>query len=169
MRVFLWRTIGRWAFRLSPHVANGWRRMVLRAFGARLAPNMKVRRSVAIDRPWLLSVGSLTVIGDRAALRGGGRITIGDRCVVSQLAIVTTEARDPAAPGHPVRRADVVFEDDCWLAADALALPGTRLRAGTVVGARSVVEGGTLPAWTVAAGQPARAIKKRAFVNVGST
>lgn len=169
MRALLWRTVGRWAFRLSPHIANGWRRAVLRVFGARLAPNRKVRRSVAIDCPWLLSVGSLTVIGDRAVLRGGGRITIGDRCVVSQLAIVTTEARDPAAPGHPVRCADIVLEDDCWLAADALALPGTRLRAGTVVGARSVVEGDTLPPWTVAAGQPARAMKKREFVNVGST
>ncbi|MCW5774850.1 MAG: hypothetical protein KIS87_00190 [Phycisphaeraceae bacterium] len=169
MRAFLWRTLGRWAFRLSPHVANGWRRTVLRAFGARLAPNMKVRRSVAIDSPWLLSVGSLTVIGDRAALRGGGRITIGDRCVVSQLAIVTTEARDPAEQRHPVRRGDIVLEDDCWLAADALAMPGTRLRAGTVVGARSLVHGDSLPGWTVAAGQPARPMKKREFVNAVST
>ncbi len=84
---------------------------------------------------------------------------------MSQLAIVTTEMLDPIDPSQSID-APITIEDDCWVAADSLVLPGSVIRAGTVVGARSLVEG-ELPGWTVAVGQPARPIKARAFVPVG--
>lgn len=157
--------VGRHLFRCSPHVAHGLRRRLLRFAGATLRGNVKIRRSVSIDRPWNLSAGHLTVFGDDATLRLSRPLSIGERCVVSQLAIVTTEMLDPHAPMRSIH-APITIEDDCWIAADSLVLPGTIVRAGTVVGARSLVEG-ELPGWSVAVGQPARPIKPRAFVPVG--
>ncbi len=158
----LWRTLGSRVFALSPHTAHKFRRRLLRFFGASLTGNVKVRRSVRIDRPWNLTAGHLTIFGDAAALRLCAPITIGDRCVISQHAILTTEMLDPDT--REPTSAPITIEDDCWIAADALVLPGTTVHAGTVVGARALVAT-DLPGWTVAVGEPARAIKPRTFAN----
>jgi putative colanic acid biosynthesis acetyltransferase WcaF len=153
-RRWLWRYAGAPLFRMTPHNFNSVRRAILRAFGARITPTTKFRRSVRIDRPWNISAGELTVVGDCAAFRAAEPIRIGDRCVVSQYAILTTEARDPDMPDHPVRTAPIAIEDDCWIATDTLVLPGSHVRQGTVVGARGLVEG-ELPGWSIAVGEPA--------------
>jgi putative colanic acid biosynthesis acetyltransferase WcaF len=161
-RMRLWRTVGRRVFAWTPHTAHGLRRRLLRAFGADLRGVVKIRRSVRIDRPWNLAAGHLTIFGDHAALRLAAGVTIGDRCVISQHAILATEMLDPATGERvtgPIR-----IGDDCWVAADALVLPGRTIGSGTVVGARALVAD-DLPEWTVAVGEPAMGIKPRAFVN----
>lgn len=158
----LWRTVGRQLFARSPHTAHKFRRRLLGFFGATLTGNVKIRRSVRIDCPWHLTAGHLTIFGDEAALRLRCPVTIGERCVISQHAIVATEMLDPRT--GQTTAAPVTIEDDCWIAADALVLPGTTVHAGTVVGARALVAN-DLPGWTVAVGEPARGIKPRAFAN----
>lgn len=167
----LWRLL-RPFFSVSPQPWHGIRRAILTACGAQLAATTKVRPSAKIERPWLLRTGHLTIIGDHAALIGDQPIHIGDRCVVSQHAVLATRVIDPAQPPGPPdpRRAlagAITIEDDCWIAADTLVLPGSTVRAGTVVGARGTVDG-ELPGWSIAVGAPARAIKPRAFVQPGS-
>ena len=164
LRSLLWRLLGAPLFRASFHNWYPVRRMILRLFGTRLAPTTRFRNSVRIDRPWNLSAGHLTIIGDHAALRCRAPITIGDRCVISQLAILTTTAREPRTAGHPKRIAPIAIEDDCWIAADTLVLPGVTVHAGTVVGARALVES-DLPGWRIAVGEPAVPRGTRAFTS----
>jgi putative colanic acid biosynthesis acetyltransferase WcaF len=154
LRSLLWRLLGRWLYRWSFHNFYRLRHALLVLHGARLGPNTKFRRTVHIDRPWNLAAGELAMIGDHAVLHARAPLTIGNRSVVSQLAVVTTECRDPMHSEYPSRAAPIVIEDDCWIAADCLVLPGSTVRAGTVVGARSVVEG-ELPEGCVAIGDPA--------------
>jgi len=167
-RAALWRSLGRWLFAHTPHTAHRLRRAILRRFGADLRGNVKIRRSVKIDRPWNLSAGHLTIFGDHAALRLREPIEIGERCVISQYAVLATEVLDPALSEPAGRLVDRVgpirIEDDCWVAADALVLPGVTIRAGAVIGARALVAT-DVPGWTVAVGEPARGLKARAFVN----
>ncbi len=170
-RALLWWML-RPVFRLSPTPLHGIRRRILRLCGARIAPTTKIRPSVRIDRPWNLSAGHLTIFGDRADLRLDQRVDVGDRCVISQyvtLATVCTEPDQPAGRPDPnlLRRGPITIEDDCWVATDAFVMPGSTIHAGTVVGARALVEG-ELPGWSIAVGEPARAIKPRAFVNPAS-
>ena len=105
-------------------------------------------------------VQTLTVAGDEADLRARAPITIGDRCTVSQLAVLATEARDPADPDFKTRCAPITMADDSWVAADALVLPGATLHDGAVLGARSVATG-PIPAWQIAVGEPARPMRER--------
>ena len=158
----LWRTVGRRVFACTPHTAHKFRRRLLGFFGANLVGVVKIRRSVRIDRPWNLAAGHLAIFGDHATLRLREPITVGERCVISQYTILATEMLDPRT-GEPTS-GPITIGDDCWVAADALVLPGTTIHAGTVVGSRAMVES-DLPGWTVAVGQPARGIKPRAFVN----
>jgi putative colanic acid biosynthesis acetyltransferase WcaF len=165
VRSLIWRHFGRHAFAMSPHVAHGLRRRLLTMAGASIDPRAKVRRSAAIDRPWNLTMGALSIIGDDAIVRARGAVRIGARCVVSQMAVLSTERR---LPGGAEQVEPIHIEDDCWVAADALVLPGSTLRAGTVVGARAVVQG-ELPGWKVCVGHPARPIRDRTFAAPNET
>jgi len=162
MRALVWKTLGRLAFRCTIQNQYALRRRILRAFGATIGNTTRFRPSVRIERPWLLSIGELSICGDHAQLIGPERITIGARCVVSQHAILATSAADPDAPDHADRRAPITMEDDTWVAADTLVLPGAVIRRGTVVGARSLVTG-ELPEWQIATGEPAAPRRTREF------
>lgn len=154
MRDLAWRTIGRLLFRASPHAFYRWRNFLLRLFGAQLTGAVKFRRSVDVDRPWNVAADHLAIFGDDAVLRARAPIRVGTRCVISQHAVLSTEARDHAADGYPVRAEPIVIEDDCWIATDTIVMPGATVRSGAVIGARALVEG-EIPPWTVAAGEPA--------------
>jgi putative colanic acid biosynthesis acetyltransferase WcaF len=60
----------------------------------------------------------------------------------------------------PLTTAPITIEEGAWVAADAFIGPGVTIGEGAVVGARSSVFK-SLEAWTVAVGNPARAIKRR--------
>jgi putative colanic acid biosynthesis acetyltransferase WcaF len=154
LRALFWAAIGRWLFRWTFRNWHRPRRLIVRLCGARVTNRTKMLRTVRIDRPWNLTAGDLTVLGEHAVLRARRPITIGDRCVISQLVVLTTEQRDPAAEGCPTVAAPITIEDDVWVAADTLVLPGARIGPGAVVGARSLVSG-ELPPWMIAAGEPA--------------
>lgn len=166
-RRLLWAIL-RPVFRLSPTPVHKVRRAMLRACGASIAPTTKIRPSAIITRPWNLTAGKLTVIGDHALLDTTHTISIGDRCVVSQLTQLRTVVTDPNQPPGPpdqtrTLEGPITIGDDCWVATDSLVLPGATIDPGTVVGARSTVEG-HLPAWRIAVGDPAQPRGERAFV-----
>ncbi|SDB69289.1 acyltransferase [Belnapia rosea] len=54
--------------------------------------------------------------------------------------------------------ADVVLEPHCWLGIGALVMKGSRIGAGSIVAARSVVTG-AIPARSLAAGVPAKVVR----------
>lgn len=160
----LWTGLGAFLFRRSPHIAHRFRRSLLRFFGARIDPSAKVRRSACIRCPWNLTMRELAIVGDHAVLNCALPVTLGARSVVSQLAVVTTRVRDPRGGGRGYIDEPVRVEDDAWVAADTLVLPGSVISKGTVVGARGLVEPHTVTEpWHVCVGHPVRAIKPRDF------
>jgi virginiamycin A acetyltransferase len=57
-------------------------------------------------------------------------------------------------------KGDTVVGNDVWIGYDALIMPGVRIGNGAIVGARAVVSK-DVPAYAVAAGNPARVVKMR--------
>ena len=57
-------------------------------------------------------------------------------------------------------RGDVVIGNDVWIGAEALIMSGVRIGDGAVIGARSVVTK-DVPAYTIAAGMPAKVLRMR--------
>lgn len=89
-------------------------------------------------------------------------VFIGSRVMLAPNVTITTTGH----PVHPdLRRggsqfsAPVRIEDDVWIGAGAVLLPGVVIGAGSVVGAASVVTG-NVPAGVVVAGSPARIIRE---------
>ena len=59
----------------------------------------------------------------------------------------------------------VLIEDDVWIGARAIILPGLRIGKGAIVGAGSVVTK-DVPPYAICVGNPARVIKSRIDQNM---
>jgi putative colanic acid biosynthesis acetyltransferase WcaF len=55
--VQLWWILQGTLFRLSPQFMYGWRRSILRLFGANIGDNVLIRPTVKILYPWKLTIG----------------------------------------------------------------------------------------------------------------
>jgi acetyltransferase-like isoleucine patch superfamily enzyme len=62
--------------------------------------------------------------------------------------------------GHPATKGDVVIGNDVWIGYGATILSGVTIGDGAVIGSRAVVAKNVSP-YSIAAGNPAREIKKR--------
>jgi len=94
-------------------------------------------------------------LADRHNVRIGHRVSIAPRVtLVTSSHPNRSRIRDVA----PVRQGPVVLDDDAWIGAGAVILPGVRVGRGAVVGANSVVAHDVAPL-TVVAGQPARVLR----------
>lgn len=145
-------------FKLSPRVFWGWRRMLLRTFGAKIGRDVHVYPSVRIAIPWNIDIGDQAAVGDRAILYSLGSITLGARATVSQGAHLCAGSHDVSRPDRPLTKPPIRIGDDAWIAADAFIGPGVTVGAGAVAGARAVVMKDVDPGWIVT-GNPARTVR----------
>lgn len=65
-------------------------------------------------------------------------------------------------------RAKVIIDDDVWIGAGAIILPGVRIARGTVVAAGAVVTSSTSP-FDVIGGVPAKLLKTRLHDSIAAT
>src|ERR1043166_1734344 len=73
-RRFLW-TCAQPLFRFSPRRCFGWRRFLLRCFGAKIGRSVHVYPSATIYFPWNLEAGEESAIGEQAFIYNLGRVT----------------------------------------------------------------------------------------------
>lgn len=161
MRV-LWGIAWRLLVRPSPKVLHGWRRLVLRCFGAKLGPGVHVYPTARVWAPWLLEMGPHACLGPEVDCYNVGGVRIGAFATVSQYSYLCGATHDYEQVSMPLRPGVIEIGARAWLAADVFVAAGTRVGEGAVVGARSSVYR-DVPAWVVAAGNPARVMKPRAL------
>jgi len=147
-------------FRWSPRPLFGWRRLVLRAFGARIGAHVNLYPTTRVYMPWNLQVGDWSAIGEDALIYNLGPVTIGQRVTVSHRAHLCAGTHDHRLPEMPLLKPAVTVGDEAWICADAFLGPGVTVGEGAVVGARAVAVR-DVPAWTIVAGNPARSVGPR--------
>lgn len=158
--VQLWWVIDAILFRTSPQVLYGWRRFLLRLFGAKIGKKVIIRPTVRVTFPWKVSIGDYAWIGDHAELYSLGEIVIGNNVVISQKSYICTGTHDYRSEAFDIYAKPINIKDKAWIATDVFIGPGVTIGEGAVVGARSTVlrdiEGG----W-IYAGYPLLKLKKR--------
>lgn len=147
-------------FALSPRPLWGWRRWLLRSFGAKIGMDVHVYPSVRIAIPWNLTIGDFCAVGDRVILYALGPITLGARATVSQGAHLCAGTHDWRKSDMPLMKPPIVIGDDVWICADAFVGPGVTIGAGAIVGARAVSMTDIPPA-AIAIGNPAKMVSIR--------
>jgi len=156
----IWMLVGRPVFRLSFHNWYGFRRGILRLFGARIGRGVSVRPTTHIEIPWNLDIREGVTVGDFAILYSLGVIIIGERTIISQYAHLCAGTHDYNDRRFRLIRDPVTIGRDVWIGADAFIGPNVAVGDLAVIGARTSVykdlEGGQ-----VYIGNPAKALKVR--------
>jgi putative colanic acid biosynthesis acetyltransferase WcaF len=158
--VQLWWVVQATLFRLSPQFMYGWRRFLLRSFGAKIGEQVIIRPSASITYPWKLSIGDYSWIGDDVVLYTLGEIEIGAHAVISQKCYLCTGTHDYTSKSFAIYSKKITIGHKCWLATDVYVAPNITIGDGTVVGARSSVFS-DLPEGKICLGSPAKPIKNR--------
>lgn len=123
------------------------------------ASGVKIWDGVQVDYPQSLIVGENTSVNRGAVLNCGGGIRIGSNVLIGPGVIVYSQNHQYRDADALIRaqgyvRKPVVIEDDVWVAARAIVLPGVTLARGCVIAAGAVVTKSTEPLG-VYAGSPA--------------
>ncbi len=167
----LWNAVWLLLFRPTPRgILYGWRRFLLRLFGARIGVGAIVLPTCKVWQPWRLTMGDHACLSEDVICYSVDWITIGDQAVISQGSYLCCASHDISSPTMELIYKPIVIGPQSWIAARAFVGPGVMIGEGAVVGACAVVTKDVEP-WTVVAGNPARFIKKRVLqaVDVGST
>jgi putative colanic acid biosynthesis acetyltransferase WcaF len=147
-------------FRWSPRLCWGWRRWLLRSFGAQIGTGVQVYPSVRIFAPWYFEVGDQSSLGFDVLVYNLGAVRIGARVTVSQRAHLCAGSHDYRDPAMPLTKLPITIEDEAWICADAFIGPGVTVGARAIVAARAVAIR-DIDTDTIAGGNPARFIFNR--------
>lgn len=139
---------------------------LLRAGNARIGENVRVLRGLTIHNGEgdfaNLTVGNRCHLGRQLFLDLAMPIALGDRVTVSMRVTILThmDVGDSASQGGAAaqRRAGVTLEDDVYVGAGALILPGVIIGRCAIIGAGAVVTRSVQPG-SIVAGVPARPIR----------
>lgn len=163
----VWNVVWLLLFRSNPRgVLYGWRRFLLRCFGARIGRGVNVLPSCRIWQPWKLTMGDYSCLSEQVECYSVDQITIGEQVVVSQGAFLCCASHDISSPIMELTHKPIIIESQAWVAARAFVGQGVTVGEGAVVGACAVVTKDVEP-WTVVVGNPARMVKKRVLAESG--
>jgi acetyltransferase-like isoleucine patch superfamily enzyme len=114
-----------------------------------------------------LVIGHNTAINEYNNIRAtGGSIYIGNYCQIAEFCTLVASNHEIETEKYMVEekwnilKTDIVIEDDVWIGANAVILPGVKVGKGAVVGAGSVVTRNVEP-FSIVGGNPARIIRMR--------
>ncbi len=150
-------------------LANRLHSIFENAKGARLAStfkscgqNVSVYMPVCIADPENVEVGNNVGISPFVQMWGGGGIKIGDGVMIGSHTAITSESHDynQESMHGTLLRKRVVIEDNVWIGAHSIIMPGITIRKGAVIGAGSVVTKDVEPN-AIMIGAPARLLKYR--------
>ncbi len=151
-----WLLLARW----TPAMCSPWRILLLKAFGARVAPGAMIAASTRVWLPRHLTLGAHASLGPGVECYTMAPISIGRRTVVSQRAYLCAGSHDVSSPEFQLVARPIEIGDDVWIAADAFVAPGVRVADGAVLAARACAFS-SLEAWTIYRGNPAQPLRRR--------
>jgi len=158
--VQLWWIVQTTLFGWSPQFMYGWRRFLLRLFGAKIGEGVLLRSTVRITYPWNLEIGDYSWIGEDNVLYNLGKIKIGNNVALAHKVYLNTGGHDYKAPSFDIFAKPILIQDECWLTNDVYVAPGVTIGKGSIIAARSSVLK-DIPENKVCVGTPAKPIKNR--------
>jgi putative colanic acid biosynthesis acetyltransferase WcaF len=163
----LWFAVGAPLVRCSVNPFSSVRRVVLRAFGARIGKGVTIRPGVRVKYPWKFTIGEFSMVGEDAWIDNLAPVTVGAHVCISQGAYLCTGNHDWSCPFFSYRLGEIRVGDGAWIGARALVGPGVELGVCAVVGAGSVCTH-NVAAHMIVSGNPAEPRRKRVFRTPGA-
>ena len=155
-----WFFLGLPVLRCALLPSSAVRRVLLRAFGARIGRGVVIKAGTRVKYPWRLSIGNNSWIGEDAWIDNLADVWIGDDVCVSQAAYICTGNHDRTDPAFGLVVKPITLRDGSWVGARVTVCPGVEFGEGAMAAAGSVVTRSISP-WEIHAGNPASFVKRR--------
>ena len=155
-----WQAMWCAAMRWSPVPFFAWRRTMLNLWGAHVDAHARVYPSAKVWAPWRLVVDDYATLAPGVEVYNPSEVRLEHHAIVSQDAYLCTASHDYNSPEFTFITAPIRIGAHAWVCARAIVLPGVSVGEGAVLAAGGVASKDLDP-WTVYAGNPARAVKKR--------
>ena len=151
IRIYLERTRNALLYKVGLRLPySKWRIKALRALGHHVGEKVYIPSDLVITQDFT---------GNRGSLYLGNRVSIAPRCT---FIILSHPNSSSVKKVITYKKAFIRIEDDAWIGAGAIILPGVTVHEGAVIGAGSIVTK-DVPAHTVVAGNPAKVIRRFVF------
>ncbi len=160
LAMHLWCIVRAVLFQWSPDFWRGFRRFLLRLFGAQISPSASISNKACIDCPWNLEMADFASVGEYAWIYALDKIHIGRGTCVGQHVMLIAGTHDYCDPTFELITMPITIGQGAWLAVSTIVLPGITIGDYCVLGAGSVVTK-DMPALMVCAGNPCAPIKRR--------
>ena len=154
-----------WFFRTFPeHIkfGGGMRNFCVKRFVKQAGDNINIGYGARVHKNTI--IGNQTGIGRNCELQNG--VVLGNKVLMGPDVYVLTQNHrfddltKPILEQGMTEVKPVVIEDDVWIGARVVILPGVRIGHGSIIAACSVVTK-NIPPMVVAGGCPAKVIKTR--------
>src|ERR1035441_4189401 len=129
----LWFFVGLPLLRCSLNPFSGFKRVLLRVFGAKVGHAVIIKPGVRVKNPWLLRIGLNCWIGEDCWIDNLVPVTLGDNVCISQGAYLCTGNHDWTDPAFGYRLAPIVLEEGSWVGARAFVGPGVTLGRSAIL------------------------------------
>ena len=156
----LWQLVWLMLYRPSPVQLFGWRRAILRCFGAKVGANAHPYPRCRIWAPWNLTMGTDSCLANDVDCYSVDKLTLGQSAIVSQQAMLCAATHDYNDPEFRLITKPISIGAHAWIGARAFIGPGVIVGDGAVVGAASAVFQ-SVDSWNVVGGNPAQILTKR--------
>jgi len=139
--------------------------------GIIIGDNVFISRNTIIScKEGDIRIGNDANIGTNCLIHSETSVTIGNYALIAAYCYIVAggshhfdNTEVPIILQPSISKGGVVIQDDVWLGAGVKVLDGSSIDQGVIVGAGAVVNG-DLPPYSVAAGIPAKVIKKRRII-----
>lgn len=132
---------------------------LLRAFGAKIGKEVRIKPGIHIKYPWRLEVGNYSWLAD-CYIDNLVKVKIGKNCCLSQKSVLITGNHNYKRSTFNLITAEISLEDGVWIGAGAMVCPGVTARSHSILSMGSVANK-ELEAYTIYQGNPAVAVRER--------
>jgi len=164
VRKTAWDIVNCTLFRFSPFFCYGWRRFLLRLFGASISRTASIGRTAIINVPWNLTMDDNSMICKNAWVMCSGKVSIGRNSMIGEYSKVLAGSHNSNSLTYSFVTPPIVIEDDCWIASGAMLVAGgkrpLKIGRGAIVGAGAVVFA-NVKSMTIVVGNPAEYLTDR--------
>jgi len=125
-----------------------------------------IRKGVVFGNGANIKIGDFSKIGINCRIQCAATLTIGNYVgIASDVQIIDVnhnfaDTNIPIFTQGYLEPSPIVIEDDVWIGARAIILPGVTIGKGSIIGAAAVVTK-DIPPYSIVGGNPAKIIKSR--------
>ena len=135
----VWKLVNNTIFRILPYNFRGYRRFLLKLFGAKVAKSASIDRNCNIDFPWNFSIGNQSSIGENAWIYCLDKVIIGEKTCIGKDVYIISGTHELDDINFTLITKPIIIGNGVWVSTGSKLLPGITIKDFVVIGAFSIV------------------------------